>query len=201
MEENIPKINSINESIFLTITINIVIATAINYFMDPNIFTEKLPKVMATFYSVSIVGLILCYVILQLIENYHSTDLYSSIHKVLNRYQFFLLINLLLSGFILVLVGEPKSVDQFFSFLVPFFGETSISLNMITTFITFNIIIPYLYIIIIFLVILFKGNLKLSNELYGFIQIVHTIRKSTFSSKKIDIENENANKESNLKNN
>ena len=128
------KFNEVNDSIAFTITINVVIATAINYFMDKSIFTGEFATALAEFYGVSIIVLIFCYVFLQLIHLHLSESYFKYMHISL-------IINLFISNLLLLFTSYP---------LIDFkYGFTLIKL-----FIILNIAIPITLFIVLYLIML-----------------------------------------------
>ena len=129
------KFNEVNDSMAFTITINVVIATAINYFMDKSIFTGEFANALAELYGVSIIVLIFCYVFLQLIHPYLSESDLKSIHISL-------IINLFISNLLLLFTSYP---------LINF----KYGLILIKIFIALNIAIPITLFIVLYLTMVF----------------------------------------------
>ena len=125
----IMKFNEVNDSISFTITINVVIATAINYFMDKSIFTGEFANALAELYGVSIIVLIFCYVFLQLIHPYLE-NYFKNIHTSL-------IINLFISNLLLLFTSYPPIYFKY-------------GFTLIKIFITLNIAIPITLFIVLY---------------------------------------------------
>ena len=109
----------------MSLTISILLSTAIQYFTDPSIFLENFPKLLSENYGVSIVFLLIFYILLQLdIENVHLLEL--------RKYHVFVLMNLMASTFLLFLILFPKLFGGFLIILL-------------TACITINIVFPSIY--------------------------------------------------------
>ena len=130
------KFNEVNDSMAFTITINVVIATAINYFMDKSIFTGEFANVLAELYGVSIIVLIFCYIFLQLIHLY-SKESHLECTNYLKYVHISLIINLFISNLLLLFTSYP---------LINF----KHGFNLILFFITLNIAIPITLLIVLY---------------------------------------------------
>ena len=123
------KFNEVNDSIAFTITINVVIATAINYFMDKSIFTGEFANALAELYGISIIVLIFCYVFLQLMHPYLESY-FKNIHISL-------IINLFISSLLLLFTSYPPIYFKY-------------GFTLIKIFITLNIAIPITLFIVLY---------------------------------------------------
>jgi hypothetical protein len=140
------SIKKTNENIFLTLTINIVIATSINSFVSPNIFNNKLAPITSGYYSISIIALVACYIVLQSFESIDHSNfilgrkLFGTDIGIL-VFQYILNLNIFLSSLTLLIVGTPIVINN-------------ISLNslLLEICIGFNMVIPCVF--FVFLIIL-----------------------------------------------
>ncbi len=144
------EFNEVNGSISFTITINIVIATAINYFMDKSIFTGEFANALAELYGVSIIVLIFCYIFLQLIHLY-SKENHSKCTNYLKCIHISLIINLFISNLLLLFTSYP---------LINF----KYGFNLILFFITLNIAIPITLFILLYLAMVTFIIIELRNK-------------------------------------
>lgn len=128
------KFNEVNDSMAFTITINVVIATAINYFMDKSIFTGEFANLLAHFYGISIIVLIFCYVFLQLIHPY--------LRNYLKYIHISLIINLFISNLLLLFTSYPPIYFKY-------------GFNRIIVFIALNITIPIILFIVLYSIMVY----------------------------------------------
>ena len=62
--------SKINDNIFLTITLNVLIASAATYLINPKLFNQNsFQSLLATWYGLSIVFLVICYLVIQKYED------------------------------------------------------------------------------------------------------------------------------------
>jgi len=141
------QFQDVNESISFTITINVVIATAINYFMDASTFTDAFAELIARFYGISIISLIFSYIFLQLINSYSKEGYFEeSYFKFLHR---FLILNLFFSNLLLLLISYPTIINFKYG------------LQLIIICISFNIGMPVFCSVLLLIIIICLFAIKL----------------------------------------
>lgn len=149
------KFNEVNDSMAFTITINVVIATAINYFMDKSIFTGEFANALAELYGVSIIVLIFCYVFLQLIHLYSEESQFECANY-LKYMHISLILNLFISNLLLLFTSYPPIDFKY-------------GLDLIILFIALNIAIPITLFIVLYSmmvgVIIYELGNKVINQM------------------------------------
>ena len=128
------KFNEVNDSMAFTITINVVIATTINYFMDKSIFTGEFANALAELYGISIIVLIFCYVFLQLIPPNSSENYLKDIHT-------YLIINLFISNLLLLFTSYPPIYFKYGFTLIKIFVALNISIPIILFIVLYSIMV------------------------------------------------------------
>jgi|GEM_PF-7117093 hypothetical protein len=137
------SVNNINDSINITITISILLSTAITFFMDKSIFLEGFPQHVANWYGITIVFLVLSYIFLYLNHKFLNTKEIETYHKKI-------MVNLGFMVFSLFFIMYPRLIDP------------AISIILVVICITINLIIPGWF---IFGKLLFKTFLPLIHKI------------------------------------
>jgi len=123
------SLKDVTESLFLSITINILIATAIGYFANPLVIIDLqgFAETISEYYGFSIVFLLIIYIIVQVSKNKLSLNKLSSVHK-------YLLMNICFTATLL-----------FFT-MTPTFLTNDLLIFLISTCVVANIMIPFILI-------------------------------------------------------
>jgi len=118
--------------------------------INPDIFTEDFVRLLAGSYGISIIALVFCYVCYQSV-NHESTIR----QRILSQFEKVLNLNLLVTVGLMVLVMYPHSVG---SFLILFMAIS----------ITSNMVIPSIFGIFFFLILLYDFVLSTSKKFKVF---------------------------------
>lgn len=137
MWPTVPK-KPLSENIAFTITINIVIATAISVFMDTTVYEESFPSVLSQYYGLSIVCLIFCYIFLQMNSERRGLTFEESTH--LND---LLLLNLFLTNVLFAIAISPSILRD----LVNTNGDSAL-VYIISIIIVVNVLIPIMILLV-----------------------------------------------------
>lgn len=122
------SLKELNQSISVSIAINIALATAVSFIADTTLFPSGFIQKISGYYGLSIIFLLLIYVFLQLNQRFLS--------KVdLQRYNVFILFNLVLTTVFLAFIMYPRWINFGFVLLV------------MTVCITYNLLIPMFFIL------------------------------------------------------
>lgn len=98
------NIKNLNDSISISLTLTILLTTAITFIMDPRIFPEGVGKVISSYYGLSIVFLLLIYVFLQF--NFKSLS-----DAEIIKYTRYILFTLILNTTVLLFLMYPMLIN------------------------------------------------------------------------------------------
>lgn len=138
-----------NDNILLNITLNILIASAVSYLINPSISTIRMESLLTECYGISVIALVLCYVCIQLCDSGNTS------RYIILLFEKSLTCNLLITDLLLLLLMYPH-----------LFGNHLIALMTLS--ISFNIVIPSVFGVGFGVILLYDFLLLVNEKIRSF---------------------------------